>query len=102
MNIVCRLGAFYMQMSLGTLMAESALAEIMECCYSPNMAHIFTDKAVALAVRAHFLVKSALTTLLLEEISSYDTYKEEMSGVFFLAVRAAEKLIYYVAAKIGL
>jgi len=86
LNIVCRLGAFHLQMSflgsLGTLMAECRLAEIMDCCYGPNtVKYIFTGKAVSRAVRAHFLVESALTILLLEEITSSESYKEEMSGV---------------------
>ena len=40
LNIVCRLGAFHLQMSflgsLGTLMAGSGLSDIMECCYGPQ------------------------------------------------------------------
>ena len=72
LNIVCRLGAFHIQMSfmgsIGNLMAGSGLSDVMECVYGPNtVKHITSGKAVARAVHAHF-IESALYIILLRSI----------------------------------
>ena len=65
LNIVCRLGPFHTMMSflgsMGSVMAGSDLTEVMECCYGWNtVIQMLAGKAVKRAVRAHFLVDSAL------------------------------------------
>jgi len=86
LNIVCRLGAFHLQMSflgsLGVLMAGSGLAEVMQCCYAPNsVKHILSGKAYSRAVRAHFLVESAATIILMESLMSCGKFKEETGEI---------------------
>ena len=54
-NIVCKLGGFHMLMSylgsVGSVMAGSGLAEVLECCYGPNtVQHMLTGKAVSRAI----------------------------------------------------
>ncbi|VDI23197.1 Hypothetical predicted protein [Mytilus galloprovincialis] len=71
-SIVLRLGGFHLEMSflgsIGNIMSGSGLAELMETVYAPNaVTHMFTGKAVARAVRGHFLIYNALTSLLLCE-----------------------------------
>jgi hypothetical protein len=47
--------------SIGSLMSGSGLAEAMEVNYGPNaVTHIMTGKAIARAVRSHFLTEAAL------------------------------------------
>lgn len=48
--------------SIGTLMAGSGLTDAFETCYGPNaVIHIMSGKAIARALRGHFLVDAALT-----------------------------------------
>ena len=55
--------------SIGTIMEGSALPVALETCYGPNtIEHITSGKAVARALRAHFLVESSLTILLIRDI----------------------------------
>ena len=72
MNIVVRLGGFYMLMnfvgSIGYLMDGSGLYRLMETIYAKTtVPHIMPEKAIARASRSHFIVDSALTILLLEK-----------------------------------
>src|SRR6218665_621317 len=72
-NIVIRLGGFHMIMSylgsIGAVMAESGLAEVLQCCYSSNtVIHMMTGKAVSRAIRGFFLVESALSIILLKSL----------------------------------
>ncbi|XP_045211013.2 uncharacterized protein LOC123562441 [Mercenaria mercenaria] len=69
-NVVLRLGGFHTQMSflgcIGHLMSGSGLREVLETVYSSNaVVYMLTGKAVARAVRGHFMVDTALHTLLL-------------------------------------
>ena len=69
-NVVLRLGGFHTEMSflgcIGHLMAGSGLREVLETVYSPNaVVHMLTGKAVSRAVRGHFMVDTALHTLIL-------------------------------------
>ena len=78
LNIVCRMGVFHMIMSflgsIGTVMAGSGLVEALECCYGPNaLTHMMNGRAVARAVRAHFLADSALWILLLRSLLDVDS-----------------------------
>jgi len=72
MDIVCRLEPFHTLMSFfrkywGSVMAGSGLAELLETCYGPNaVTHIMTGKAVARSLRAHFMVQSALTCVIMK------------------------------------
>lgn len=71
-SIVLRLGGFHTLMSflgsVGHLMEGSGLREILEKVYASNtVTHIMSGKAVSRAIRAHFLLDSALSKLLLYE-----------------------------------
>ena len=71
-SIVLRLGAFHIQMSLlGSIryvMHDSGLKEPLETIYAPNVvAHMLSGKAVARAVRGHFIVDSTLNGFLLSK-----------------------------------
>ena len=68
-RIVLRLGAFHMDMSflgsIGHLMTNSALQELLELIYTPNAVdHMLTGKAVSRLVRAHILLDAVLNALL--------------------------------------
>jgi len=85
-NVICRLGTFHLEMSflgsLGTLMAGSGLSDVMECCYGPNtVKQIMTGKAVARAVRGHFMVEAALTVMLLKLVLASGTFSADMTEV---------------------
>ncbi|CAH3181920.1 unnamed protein product [Porites evermanni] len=73
-QVVLRLGSFHTEMkmsfigSIGHLIAESGLKELLELIYAPNaVEHILTGKAIARAVRAHLLVDAVLNTLILSK-----------------------------------
>ena len=71
-QVVLRLGSFRTEMSfigsIGHLIAESRLKELLELIYVPNaVEHILTGKAIARAVRAHLLVDAVLNTLILSK-----------------------------------
>jgi len=75
MNVVCRLGGFHVIMSflgsIGRIMAGSGMIEAMQSCYGPiAVSHMVTYKAVARAIRAHYLIYSALSLLLIESLTS--------------------------------
>lgn len=68
-SIVLRLGGFHIMMSflgsIGHLMADSGLQELLELIYAKNaVVHMLSGKAVARAIRGHFLVDSALIAML--------------------------------------
>lgn len=68
-KIVVRLGGFHTVMSflgsIGHLMAESGLKELLEMFYASNaVGHILSGKAVSRAVRGHLIIDAALNTLL--------------------------------------
>ena len=69
-NIVLCLGGFHTKMSflgcIGHLMAGSGLQEVFQLIYAANVVvHMFAGKAIARAVRAHFIVDAALNAILL-------------------------------------
>ncbi|KAG1654298.1 Kelch-like ECH-associated protein 1 [Nymphon striatum] len=50
---------------IGQLMAGTGLAQVLEVTYSENdVKHMLTGKAIDIAVRGHFMVYTALTTIL--------------------------------------
>ena len=68
-SVVLRLGGLHIEMSflgcIGHVMAGSGLKEFFELVYATNAAgHMLSAKALARAVRGHFLVDSALNALL--------------------------------------
>ena len=72
-SIVLCLGGFHTKMSflgcIGHLMAASGLQELLELIYAPNaVVHMLSGKAIARAVRGHFIVDSALNALILASI----------------------------------
>ena len=70
LNIVCILGGFHLLMSffgsIGAAMKGSGLEEAMEQVYAESsIPHIISGKAVSRALRAHFLIESALVNKLM-------------------------------------
>jgi len=72
-NVVCRLGGFHLLSFLGyigSVMLGSGLQELTGFVYGAHtVEHMLAGKAVARAIRAHLLIQSALTTLLLHQIT---------------------------------
>ena len=71
-QVVLRLGSFHTEMSfigsIGHLIGESGLKELLELIYVPNaVEHILTGKAIARAVRAHLLLDAVINTLILSK-----------------------------------
>ena len=68
-SIVLRPGGLHIQMSfldcIGYLMACSGLQDALELVYAKNaVGHMLSGKAIARAIRGHFLVDAALNALL--------------------------------------
>ena len=68
--MVCMLGGFHLLMrfigSIGPLMKSSGLEDAIEQIYAKNtVPHIISGKAISRAIRAHFLVESALVSKLM-------------------------------------
>ena len=68
-SIVLRLGGLHMEMSflgcIGYLMSGSGIEDLLELVYAKNaITHMLSGKAIARAVRGHFLVDAALNALL--------------------------------------
>lgn len=68
-SIIVRLGGLHLQMSflgcIGDLMAGSGLEEVLGKVYANNaVKHMLSGKAIARAMRGHFLVNAALNTVL--------------------------------------
>ena len=67
--------------SIGTVMKWSAFSESLETVYGPNaVIHMVSGKAVARALRGHYLVEAALMIKLLETfvpnlVSSTEEYE---------------------------
>ena len=54
---------------IGHLMAASGLQELLELIYTPNtVVHKLSGKAIARAVRGHFIVNAALNALILASV----------------------------------
>ena len=69
-SFVLRLGGLHTQMSflgsIGHLMTGSGLQELFELVYAENtVKHMLSGKAIARAIRAHFLVDAAVNAILL-------------------------------------
>lgn len=72
-SVILRLGGFHLEMSfvggIGHLMEGSGITELLETVYAPNaVTHMTSGKAIARAVRAHFLIDTALTSIILSHI----------------------------------
>jgi len=72
-RIVLCLGGFHTEMNfferIGYLMDSSGLQEVLELIYAPNaVIHMLSGKAIARAVRVHFIVDAALNTLMLRKV----------------------------------
>ena len=70
LHMVCMLGGFHLLMSfmgsIGSLMKSSGLEDAIEQIYAKNtVPHIISGKAISRAIRAHFLVESALVSKLM-------------------------------------
>ena len=71
-SVVLRLGGLHIEMSflgyIGHVMGGCGLKEVLELVYATNtVGHMLSGKALARAVRGHFLVDSALNALLVNE-----------------------------------
>jgi len=65
-------------------MSGSGLLEALQCCYAANtVTHMMAGKAVSRALRGHFLVESALTTVLTKQIMNFDAVCETWRTVNF-------------------
>ncbi len=69
-GIVLRLGGFHTEMSflgtLGHLKVSTRLQDLLELIYAPNaVVHMLSCKAIASAMRGHFIVDAALNALML-------------------------------------
>ena len=72
-RIILRLGGFHTEMSflgsVGFIMSGSGLQDVLQTIYAQNaVAHMLSGKAVARALRGHFLVDTALHAILLSKI----------------------------------
>ena len=72
-SVIVRLGGFHTEMSLlgciGQLMENSGLEELLGTVYAPNtVGHMLSGKAIARAIRGHFLVDDALNAILVKEM----------------------------------
>ena len=75
MKIINILGGFHMIISFLGSMAEvmkgSGLSEALETIYGTNtVVHIMSGKAIARAIRGHFLIETALVTKLLSKLEA--------------------------------
>ena len=87
LNIVVRLGVFQTMMrflgSIGYLVEGSSLERLFEAVYAKNtVPHIMSGKAVSRALRAHLLVESALTCVLLDKCTSWKDSQDTFRLVF--------------------
>ena len=72
-RIVLRLGGFHTEMSflgcIGHIMVSSGLQELLELFYAPNaVLHMLSGKAIARAIRGHFIVDAVLNAKLLSKV----------------------------------
>ncbi|CAG2195214.1 unnamed protein product [Mytilus edulis] len=84
-SLVLKLGGFHAEMSfvgsIGYLMSGSGLMNIFETVYaSTAVSHMLSGKAIARAVRGHFLLDTALTALILSNIYGIPVPKIEVSS----------------------
>ena len=72
--------------SIGHLMAESGLRELLELIYASNAVdHIMTGKAISRAVRAHLIVDATLNALLYSQALEVPVpHMTEQGGIVFL------------------
>ena len=73
MDVVCRLGDLHLLMNflgaIGHIMQGSGLSEALSTCYGAvTLTHMMTGKAYSKCLRGHFLVESALTSMLLNQL----------------------------------
>ena len=69
--------------SIVVLMKGSGLEGLFAEVYSENaVGHIFTDKAVSRALRAHFLADTSLTSLLLETVFEEESLDKDCQMVW--------------------
>jgi hypothetical protein len=84
-SIVLRLGGLHIQMSflgcIGHIMAGSGLQDVLELVYAKNaVVHMLSRKAIARAIRGHFLVDSALNCLLMRDVFNLPYQVNGVSG----------------------
>ncbi|KAJ8897784.1 hypothetical protein PR048_003134 [Dryococelus australis] len=72
-SMVIRLGGFHTLMSfletIGELMCGSGIEKVVETVYAENtVPHMLTRKAYSRSLRGHFLIYSALTSIIIADI----------------------------------
>lgn len=87
-NIVVRLGGFHLIMSflgaIGSIMAGSGLQELISVVYSENSTkHILSGHAYARAIRAHFLIATALCNMILTNVGIDEEEKAAVEKVLY-------------------
>ena len=86
LNMVCMLGGFHLLMSfmgsIESLMKKSGLEESMEQIYAKNtVPHIISGKAISRALRAHFIVESALVCKLMSPLVTSESTEIEIEAL---------------------
>lgn len=74
-SVVLRIGGLHIEMSflgcIGNIMAGSGLEDVLELAYAKSaIRHMLSGKAVARAIRGHFLVDAAFNNLLVRDAFS--------------------------------
>ena len=82
LHIPCRIGGFHTLMSflgnIGTSMKGSGFSESMKVLYGENaVQHIVSGKAIARALRGHFLLQSALRLQIIRFLQQEEMISEE-------------------------
>ena len=104
MNIVCRLGGLHTLMSylgsIGTLMAGSGWSEALKMCFGPNVViHMLGGKAIARALRGHFLVDIVLNLKLMRHVLPFD--KTSIASTFTTEIDAEKDVANSTCARLS-
>ena len=97
-GVVLKLEGFQMIMSyvgcIGQIMASSDLKEVFEVIYAENtVSHLISGKVISRAVRAHFIVQSALYILLMASYGD-DSYNMMLGDLTVKESQYLKKLFH--------
>ena len=97
LNVVVRLAGFHTTMSflgsIGYFMEGSGLERLFEVVYAKNtVSHIKSGKAVSQALRAHLVLESVLTCVLLDKCTRWKDSQDTLRLVF--SKISAKKTVY--------
>lgn len=99
-SIVLMLGGFHMQMSflgaIGHLMIGTGLQECLETVYAPNsVIQMLSGKSVQRAVRGHFLVDTALNSIIITKTAENILPETNWSSMVTEAANLYDELISF-------